>query len=288
MDKNKAILVEKNGKQLKYKLNDRSNSSAEKEFAAALDDSDDTIPVLTGLHKSKKAGSKMRKNKYQYFKPIIFAIGSAIIVGSILGFVMLRLFVDVEADMVGQTLNNNPSTAVTENKETTTTSSINLEPLQAHILQVGLFSEKVNAEEWASIYNAKGLPTMTWERDNQFFLIAGAANTKEDAKFLADELKLDNSVDIFVKEWTTINGEIELTEEEENWMELFRSLWQDTLNNLNEQNTFPTEKWTNLLEQKPDESTKLTPLLSSISESGGDGDHLQLLEWMYFYEQLLE
>ncbi|WP_176330243.1 SPOR domain-containing protein [Oceanobacillus rekensis] len=290
MDKNKAVLVEDNGKQLKYKLNDRTNqSSANKELAATLDDSDDaedSVPVITGLNKPKKTHNK-KQHRFHYLKPILIAVTSAIIIGSILGLGMLRLFVDVEGDVTGQAPNNNNPSTVTEKNEAASDGVIvQLDPLEAHILQAGIFSEKENAEQWSDNYAAEGIPTITWERDNQYFLIAGVANTKEDAKFLADELKKNGSVDLYVKEWATINGDLELTADEENWLVQFQAEWRDSLKNLSEQNTFSTEIWSDLLAAKPDQTEKLSSLLSSISNSVDNANHLQLLQWMYHYEQL--
>lgn len=292
MEKNKAILVEDNGKQLKYKLNDRTNHSAEKELAAALEDSDDTedsVPVITGLNKTKNPLNKKKRHIFYYLKPIIIAVASAIIIGSILGFGMLRLFVNVEGDVTGEVPNNNnPSTVAENNEATAGSASVQLEPLEAHILQAGIFTEKENAEQWADNYAVEGIQTITWERDNQYFLIAGLASTKEEANTIAAELKKNGSIDLYVKEWTTINGDVELTADEENWLGQFQTMWQESLKNSSGGNTLSTESWSELLAAEPSQKEKLSSLSSSINESLENANHLQLLQWMYHYERLAE
>lgn len=293
MDKNKAILVERNGEQLKYKLHDKTHSSTtDKQTAAAVEDSDKSIPVLTGSSKSKKIFSKKRPGKVQSFKPLVVAVISAIMIGSLLGFFMLRLFVGVEGEMVGgaadadQSQNamgvadDNSSSSVAES------TSVPLESLQAHVLQAGIFSEEANAVEWADGYIAEGIPMMIWEQDNQYFLLAGIAATKEQAKQIADSLQAKGSVDIYVKEWSTSSGEVELTAEEQEWMSEFQDVWQTSLANWSEQQNLSMETWNELTDTAPESTETLAPLLTSINESDEQGT--QLLQWMYDYEQLIQ
>nr|WP_306798670.1 SPOR domain-containing protein [Oceanobacillus saliphilus] len=203
---------------------------------------------------------------------------------------MLRIFVGVESEITGHAVNSSPVTsAVTDYNENAAVNSLfDFEPLQAHILQAGIFSEKANAEEWSADYAAKGIETFTWERDQQFFLIAGAATTIEQAKFTADELKIDGSIDIFVKEWSTLGGEAGLTSDETEWLIQFQDLWHDSLKELSESNTFSLEKWHELIDAKPDKTESLLPMIASIGETTGVGDSIKLLQWMYLYEQIME
>ncbi|WP_010651048.1 SPOR domain-containing protein [Oceanobacillus massiliensis] len=287
MDKHKAILVEENGKQLKYKLHDNIRPiTAEKESAAAVDESEESIPVLTGLHKSKKGLQKKRQGKFNYFKPILFALGSAVIIGSLLGISMLRLFVDVEAEMTAPTVNNNAATAVQDNEAATAVSLFNPEPLHAFVLQAGIFSEKGNAEEWAGEYAEKGVPAMIWERDQQYFLIAGAADTKEGAKAIADGLQKGGNVEIYVKEWSTAAGEVNVTATEQDWLAKFKNLWEASLVSWSEQNSISMEGWEGLLAESPEQSDGLSPLTTAITEAGEQVTQIHLLQWMYYYEQL--
>ncbi|WP_067727275.1 SPOR domain-containing protein [Oceanobacillus damuensis] len=289
MEKNKAVLVEKNGKQLKYKLQDRTNRhSPDEEFAAALEESDESIPVLSGVNKYN-ASKKKKKSRIYFSKPMLFAILSAIIVGTVMGFAMLRIFVDVEAESDGQPLNNQPPiTAANENASAEKASPFSMDPLEAYILQAGVFSEKENAEKWAAEYTDKGIETIIWNRDNQFYLLAGIAPTKEKAVYIADELKTGNSIDLFVKEWSTIAGEAPLNVEEQEWVGHFQDVWKDSLSNMNEGQSNSIDNWSNLMDRKPNQSDILAPLVTSIGDSSREGNPIQLLQWMYHYEQMME
>lgn len=290
MNKNKAVLVEKNGQQLKYKINSTKNLDAtDREHAAALDDdSDDSSPAITGLSKSNKSIGKKKQASLLFLKPIVLAITSAVIIGSLLGFLMLRIFVDVEADKAGQASNNLPAQAVNGNSETSLgTTSISLEPLKAHVLQAGIFSEAANAEEWAENYASKGISTMIWQRDNQYFLLAGIATTQDQAKVLAEEMKQEQSVDIFVKEWSTIAGETEVSTLEQEWIVKFQQVWLESITSLTDQGSVTTESWSNLLSERPESTEKLTPLINAINDSDDQINAIKLLEWMKLYEGLI-
>ena len=286
MGKHKAILVEKNGDQLKYKLHDKKHSSTTtKQTAASVEDSDKSIPVLTGSSKSKNAFSKKRPGNFHTFKPLIVAIISALIIGSALGFFLLRLFVDVEGQIAGEATDHVPSAALAENNAPAADSTdVQLDSLQAHVLQAGIFSEEANAVEWTDSYLAKGVPTMIWEKDDQYFLLAGIAATKEEAAQLADSLKAKGSIEIYVKEWSTSTGEVRLTESEQEWILKFQEVWNNALAGWTGEQTLSAETWNELAGTAPENSETLTPLLSAIKDP--DEQATQLLQMMYYYEQL--
>jgi len=290
VDKNKAVLVEKNGQQLKYKLDDRTiNATNDLEQAAALEkDSEEAVPVITGIQKSKKI-IKNQKRKSNV-KPVFSAIASAAIVGSLLGFFMIRMFVNVEADNAGQALNNTiPVSGTNGEAEATAVSSVELEALHAHVLQAGIFSEMANAEESAADFEAKGIPVMIWERDNQFFLLAGIGETNEQAKVMAEEMKQDHSIDIYVKEWSTNSGTQELTASEQEWISQFQGVWQESLTTWTEQHTFSKEKWAQLISSQPEETEILTPVVTAINNiTEQDSSAIQLLKSMYAFEQIAQ
>ncbi|WP_339228283.1 SPOR domain-containing protein [Oceanobacillus sp. FSL K6-2867] len=288
MEKHKAILVEKNGEQLKYKLHDKKHSSATtKQTAAAVEDSDKSIPVITGSSKSKKPYSKKRPGKLKSFKPLVAAVISALVIGSVLGFFLLRLFVDVEGQVIGEpTGQATPATVAETAAGAAETAAVQLDSLQAYVLQAGIFSKEENAVKWAEGYLDKGVPTMVWEKDNQFFLLAGIAETKEQAAQMAENLQENGSIDIYVKEWSTSSGEAKLTEEEKGWIGEFQNAWTTSLASWSEKQTLSEETLNELAEAAPKNTETLTPLLSAVNES--DEQATKLLQLMYNYEKTIQ
>ncbi|PAV27623.1 hypothetical protein CIL05_21100 [Virgibacillus profundi] len=271
------------GKQKKNGVSNKKNNTKDRlkafkksreEHAATLQNpGDDSIPTLArqyeGSNSKKKFGKK--EGKLKHFKPVIVTTIAAIAIGSILGFVMLRMFVIIDGDLSANGSNNTPVLADDTDKDeeesstATSTSLYMLEPIQAFVLQSGVFSEQANADEWAAKYDEAGLPSIIWEMDNQYFLLAGLGNTNDHAKQSAAELSADG-FDIFVKEWNTGEIEVELTKEEHAWLKTFVEQWEETLASLTSNEVFSVASWKELINNYPEGTKKLSGLSETIEE----------------------
>lgn len=277
MDK-KKIVIWKVGKS---KKNNR-------EHAASLQDSeDDPIPTFAREtdHKPPK-----KQNKLKPFKPIIGTTISAIAIGSVLGVIMLRMFVGIDSDLA----ENNDLPAATVDTEDEDSSAENttsvIEQMNAYVLQGGVFSNETNAEEWVSKYEEAGFPSYIWEREEQYFLLVGLASTKEQAEQFANSLK-EYEFDIYVKEWTTEEGGADFTDKEVDWLQSFHENWQNALQSLENDEAITVDNWEALIKNYPEETENLAALketLSSYQESmqatveGFGAQHILLHLWQQY------
>lgn len=240
------------------------------QFAKAIDkDSDsskskESIPTFTRNYEEDKGKSVFQLiRKIKHFKPIILAVFSALFIGSVLGFFLLNLLTNINGD----------SNLV--DKETTTNQAIHydkndqpkddqrqlftLDGMNAQVLQVGVFSKKENAKEWLERFEEKGFPATIWERDDQFFLFAGVAHTTDVAHELMTDIK-DKDFDVFVKEWTTKEIEVEVSKEDYEWLTSFQELWKKTLVS----DEINIDDWTNLQKMSEKDSEDVTELKEDI------------------------
>lgn len=263
-----------------------SKKSGKYEQAATLQNSgDDSIPTFVkNYDKNNSKGKKDRKAKQ--FKPIMIATISAIVIGGLLGFTMLKMFGGFNDDIqAGGDGNLTPAVADAEDNKSedkpVESSAYTLDPVSAFVLQGGVFSEKSNAEVWADDYEEAGLSSVIWEAESQFYLFAGIAGSKDEAKQAAENLQ-GYGFDIFVKEWSTGETEVELTETEHSWLVSFQNLWQETMNSLNNAESFSIEQWKTLNADYPEESEKLSGLSSMIKELSGEIETADSGKYQYF------
>ncbi|GAB3050191.1 SPOR domain-containing protein [Virgibacillus ainsalahensis] len=260
MDKKRITEISENGKQIKMKL----NNPADKEQAATVQDAeDDPIPVFVRPVKKKNTTNK-KQNKSKSIKPVLLASISAIVIGSILGVVMLRMVTGIEGEAV-QGDGTPPVTVGTgeEDESPTESSEFTLKQMEAYVLQGGVFSESANAKEWADKYNQAGLPNIIWQRDNQYFLLVGIAGTKDEAKQLINTME-SYQFDVFSKEWTTDQKEVELSANEQDWLQSFQEQWVKTVNASNNEE-IDTAGWEKLMEDYPEDGEKLMNLNEEVS-----------------------
>lgn len=259
-----------------------------REHAATIQDSEyDPIPAFARETDQKPP---KKQSKVKTFKPIIVTTISAIAIGSILGVIMLRMFVGIDSDLAEN--NNLPAATIdTEDEDSNTENGPSAsEEMDAYVLQGGVFSDKANAEEWVSKYEQAGLPSFIWEKEENYFLLVGIANTKEQAEQFADEIK-EYEFDIYVKEWTTNEGAANLTNEEVDWIQSFHENWQNALQSLENDQSFTVDNWEALIENYPEETENLAALketLSSYQESiqaqaeGFEAQHILLHLWQQY------
>ena len=286
----KPIIVRENGKKLKQK-NISNVQTVHAEQAATLQESnEDPIPVFA---RSSDTDIKRpeKDSKFSYFKPIIIAILSAIVIGSILGFIMLRMFVGIETELSSQSSNTLPIVDKDQDNESAETNQSSLESIEAYVLQGGVFSEQANAEAWNKKFEDAGLSSMIWEKENQFFLLLGLANEKEQAKNILETVKKDADLDDFVKGWSTDKVKAELSKEEAEWFQSFRDQWTKALSEVSSQEALTPSSWENVVANYPKESDRAKPLaeaISNVKKAEGTQAQIDLLHLWNVYDQSLK
>lgn len=289
MTRKTTILIRENGQPLNTKTADEKQGEKKKinhtEQAATLQEPEETSNLE--LVSPVKEDRPNKKFGFRILKPILVAVSSAVIIGSILGFIMLRMFGGIETEAPGQIAN--PVTGVSENTadEQSGKQAITLEAMNTFVLQGGVFSKQQNAEEWANIFSEAGMPTMMWERDGQVFLLAGPTNTKEQGNEVADQF---SELDIYVKEWSVPSSELAVSAKEEEWLKSFQEQWQHSLMTIEENGTLQEDDWEGVKKQAPtnnDQFSTLVEAVNSINQSEGLKARQQLLQLLYAYEQAI-
>ncbi len=239
------------------------------EHASALEDSDknERIPTFDRNHSLDEYDRKYAANikKLGNVKPIIVAAVSAVVIGICLGIIMLNMFDGIDDGTnseIEHTTASNTDTNTQDSEQTL--SSITLQPIHAFVLQAGVFSTEANASQWSEKYQKAGFPTTIWQRDDQFFLLAGIAETKKQAESLKANFA---DFDIYVKEWNTKETEKQFTQPGNEWISSFAELWHESLKTISAQETVSAEAWQNLLDGYPKQAEKLSPFFEQISDS---------------------
>ncbi|MYL53357.1 hypothetical protein GLW08_08400 [Pontibacillus yanchengensis] len=182
----------------------------------------------------------LKRKKLQFpgsWKHLVMAGMSAVFVGIILGFVMLRLFSGLEAQQSPGSEASPASTSVQSNNQTTNNSKpassgqkqmYSFPTMKAFVVQAGIFSTKNKATTWQSDLSTKGITSYIWERDKQFYLFAGVAPSKEEGEKIATYLKAQG-FDTFVKDWSVTGQEVKAAQSEGKWIEKGMNHWSTFL-----------------------------------------------------------
>lgn len=283
MGKGKKMVIRMNGKKTKLTQNDKTPDEkySIKEFndehAAALEDSDIPELIRQNSDDSDNEIYFTRKSKLRAFKPFLLATLSAVIIGSILGFVMLNMFVDINEDLsqpgdappfgaAGSEGENGPSDeGETDASAGDGSAPAEIASVSAFVLQAGKFAEKANADEMAATFEQAGYSSMVWENEDFFFVLSGITNSKDQGTQLANELT-EEDLEVYVKEWTTESGDINLTNEEKEWLQTYEAEWQDALASLGDGNQLSQDAWADVIDGIPENSEQLTDFADFLQE----------------------
>lgn len=285
----KTFTAQKNAKKQKQQETDHVNT-AYKEQAATLQEpsEDEPIPVLAGEGKNQSKKKPRENNRFGRFKPIIIAIISATVIGSVLGFVMLRMFVGIDHELAGPSPDSQPTAAVSADgdKQQTEAKSVTIDPINAYVLQGGVFTEQANADEWAEKFKDAGMPSLIWEVDEQYYLFLGMAEEKEEAKNLIETMQASTEFDVFVKEWSTDEAEVKLSGEAQEWFQSFHDQWAKDLTKANNEEAISPADWKPLVEDYPKDTKQVSDVVEAISnmeETTGAEAQITLLNLWQVY-----
>lgn len=196
--------------------------------------------------------------------PFLTASFTAILIGLFLGLIMLNMFAKKD-DYVST--NDQQSAAVQKDEDVKEQAeqklTTSLKQINAYVVQLGVFSEQKNANTWSETYEQVGFPSTSFQKDNQYYLFTGMAKTEQKAKEFA-EILLKEDIEVYVKEWITSEVEVELTEEEDEWLKLFHQQWEETLQLLEGKEKVPMNGWIELTKNYPLYSEPIIQLVEAI------------------------
>ncbi|GGB28193.1 hypothetical protein F3157_00790 [Virgibacillus dakarensis] len=301
MSKKKPIVIWMNGKKTKIGQ-DMTNEKRpfHDEQASALEDSEknEQVPTFDRYHSldDKYDHYGKAKKRTGNYKTIIISAVSAVLIGICLGIIMLHMF-----DGVGHEANSGMDNSGladtssvsnnTDDKSDQNGSSYSVEQLNAFVLQAGIFSSKENAAEWSGKFKNAGFPTVIWKRDGQFFLLAGIADTKEQADLFSAEF---TDFEIYAKEWNTKKTEIKVTAKEHEWLQSFTDLWRDSVKKVGAGEALSADAWQKLVNGFPKKGEGIAPFhkqltksLQQMEEGNAVSGQVFLLEQWSQYEELI-
>ncbi|NBJ68667.1 MULTISPECIES: SPOR domain-containing protein [Clostridia] len=266
-DKRK-ITVWKNGQQVKLSLHQSLNKeelTAKKEKAATLMDTEEekVPPYDNRFTKSEDSILHVFTKKIKRIKPLIIAIASAFIIGSLLGITLLKMFVTIDEDRQANGDDNNTAIADVSNEDkkgAVEDAEANSEMLHAFVLQGGVFSEKANAQTWQAKFKDAGLPSLLWKKDNQYFLLISAAASENDAEQLKAEVAA-SGLEIYVKEWKVNLNKDALSKNEATWLQKFVDTWHKAVER---QEVAEQQQWKTIIETAPDRFKELTQSINKL------------------------
>ncbi|WP_160721981.1 SPOR domain-containing protein [Bacillus sp. USDA818B3_A] len=155
-----------------------------------------SLPKITTFSTNQK------KKKDRNFVSILISAAFAILIGTTIGVVMLKLFITGPSDNNGtETISTiaeqGTTTPVEETGEKTNT--VTLEQMTTYVIQGGVFTSKEGAKETSTQVAAKGMPTQLVEISGKQFLFLGVADSIETAKSLGNQYKADGVNEVFAK-----------------------------------------------------------------------------------------
>lgn len=175
------------------------------------------------------SSSLKKANRFGIIPSIFFAVFFAVLLGTSLGFIMLKL---VLTEQIVETSVPPVVTVVEEEKdpegkvEPGGTSSAQLAAITGYIVQGGLFSTAESAENANSTTAKLGVPTKLFQIGGQTALFVGVGDSLENTKVIGKQLN-ENGIEAFAKEVEFGGGGLEgLSEKESQLLKLAPSLYE--------------------------------------------------------------
>lgn len=291
--KKKTQLIKNTDGSWTYKVNpfsDENALSTEETAAAIEEDRNESKPPVTALVKKNSKAVFMKRNR-SIWKAVLIAGISAILIGSLMGFFVFRLLVQVNTPTSAGSQPVNQFPAGTDQEEQAAentdlpTVTASMDSIDMYILQTGVFAEKENADLLIEELAAAGIQTALIEREGQFILIAGAGPSKEAAQSIAAGIS-DNQEDIYVKEWKTEAKEIEVTEAENDWLMTFQDFFQQQLLTASQTEPVPEAEIQELIEKAPKDGMVVNELVAGLDKTLDQPSTFQLVSWIKLWEEL--
>ncbi len=270
---------------------DKIERTASEEVAAAEESGANKLHTFSRDYDTTFMLSKTptkKQSNFAMFKPIIIAIISAITIGSIMGFVMLKIIVNFDNDLNASPAflvptdenNNGQGEEKTENPPTNSTTLHTIDSMSAFVLQGGVFSTVENAEAESVKFVEQGYAPIIWEKEGQFYLLVNLGMSKEDLQDDTNAL-MNSGIEVYAKEWQVSEMEMELTKEEYDWLLAFQDQWNISLGT----GMVEAREWQALMDQAPEQSEILASFIPSIGEyitAEKDSDGILLAIWQEY------
>ncbi len=211
---------------------------------------------ITDEHVYEVSG-RNHKRPLHSIKPFLLSSLSAILIGVVLGFIVLRMSTSATEPEVdqGTTAPKVEVAADEPNEEEEDTTSTNMDfvdigAMEAYVLQAGVYAEKENADEAAIELKNSGYSPIVWEEDQQFFVFTNVFSSEEHAKNSVAAMKEEN-IEVYVKLWTVEQQSLDITVEEAGFLEQYTAIWTETVEKHTMDEIDSLAEWEELVKQMP-------------------------------------
>lgn len=193
-------------------------------------------------------------------KQLLVAVFSSLFIGIVFGLMTLQMS-KLEDQQPATILNATAPEKESDEKKMRQTPSFSI-----YLVQSGVFREAENAQQLEEEILNQQYPAVNWQRNNEYYVLAGIAESKESAIQQAEELD-EHGIDAFVKAWDMENLDVKMTEVDNNWLQLFLQQWKISLQASDNGTGIMLEDWMKLLEDSSELSTSFQTFQQSISET---------------------
>lgn len=218
---------------------------------------------------------------------IVLAVVAGLIVGGLFGLTSLHLLTDNSDAHVFQ---EQPSSKEqpTQTSSTDTLTNITFDIPSVYVIQVGLFHERENAQLRKRQLQRGKVETFIWQRSEDFFLLHSLHSDESKAKQINEKLH-DNSVEAFVKKWNMPELNKRVTPDEQQFIEQFARLWEQSLHEVETDGPIPIDKWQDL-QQREIDSTFISAIQLKLGNVLPDLDdknvsRIALLKLLFLIEE---
>ncbi|MFD2657482.1 hypothetical protein [Gracilibacillus thailandensis] len=192
-------------------------------------------PDSSAFNQSKKPSF------WSKYKSFIISACTAIVIGSFLGLIMLKIFVDLDPEEVAfeqQNTSNDQAVSATsdqsDEKGNTTANAQEGEAFQSQafdffVTQAGVFTNQSAAQQLVQELQEDQIESMVWSRDENFHVFVGLKSTHEASKQFTSSAFPSNYELYGGKEWHIESASISLSEEEKDWLAGLESLLEEMI-----------------------------------------------------------
>jgi len=158
----------------------------------------------TSLPKITTFTSNIKKKNDRPLGSILISAAFAILIGTTIGVVMLKLVITSPSEKTVTTeptvVTDKPASSTeTKTAEAKNTKAASISQLTTYVIQGGVFSSDSGAKETSDNLSSKNVPSETVEMDGKYYLFLGVADSIEGAKALGAQYKENGIEDVFAK-----------------------------------------------------------------------------------------
>ncbi|MFD2926114.1 SPOR domain-containing protein [Halobacillus naozhouensis] len=185
---------------------------AKKEQAASTNakDSYDYWGESTQMHVHEMPHKGKKPSSPSFMKNIGLSIATALVISLALGFLLLRMFVSVTDEASPTSGAANADMKAVQSTPSATV-PVDFPGLDKLIVQAGVFSSEAKANEWKADLTEQSLPSVIWERESQYYLLAGSGANQAEVELIAAELSAGD-IPTYIKTWSVSAGNVEVSE----------------------------------------------------------------------------